>query len=147
MGSTIRRGTNFQVETTLVTEDCCNCGMTFAMPIEFKERKLKKRNIASEKTFYCPAGHAQHYLGETEETMLRRERDRLQQQVAQHDDEIDYQRRSARAYKGQATRLRRRAKAGVCPCCNRTFKQLAAHMANKHPGFTPEPPQLEVTLQ
>lgn len=24
-----------------------------------------------------------------------------------------------------------------CPCCNRTFKQLAAHMASQHPTFTP----------
>lgn len=26
--------------------------------------------------------------------------------------------------------------AGVCPCCNRTFKNLARHMAGQHPGFT-----------
>jgi hypothetical protein len=29
----------------------------------------------------------------------------------------------------------RKAKAGVCPCCNRTFKQLADHMKVKHPDF------------
>lgn len=23
----------------------------------------------------------------------------------------------------------------TCPCCKRTFKQLAAHMKNKHPEF------------
>jgi hypothetical protein len=43
---------------------------------------------------------------------------------------------SARAYKGQATRLRNRAKAGVCPCCKRTVSQLARHMASKHPDFS-----------
>lgn len=32
-------------------------------------------------------------------------------------------------------RLRKRASAGVCPCCNRTFSQLARHMQTKHPTF------------
>jgi hypothetical protein len=26
---------------------------------------------------------------------------------------------------------------GVCPCCNRTFQQLARHMKAKHPGYGP----------
>jgi hypothetical protein len=47
------------------------------------------------------------------------------------------ERRRANGYKGHATRITKRAKAGVCPCCNRTFKQLAAHMASQHPTFTP----------
>jgi hypothetical protein len=24
---------------------------------------------------------------------------------------------------------------GVCPCCNRTFQNLARHMAGKHPDY------------
>lgn len=32
-------------------------------------------------------------------------------------------------------RLKKRIKHGVCPCCRRTFKQLAAHMKTKHPTF------------
>lgn len=28
-----------------------------------------------------------------------------------------------------------RVSAGTCPCCNRSFKQLAAHMKNKHPDY------------
>lgn len=46
--------------------------------------------------------------------------------------------RSASAYKGQATRLRNRIKAGVCPRCNRTFQNLQRHMAGQHPEFKPE---------
>lgn len=37
--------------------------------------------------------------------------------------------------KGVATRLKNRAAHGVCPCCNRTFQQLARHMSAKHPDF------------
>lgn len=48
-------------------------------------------------------------------------------------DEAEAVKRSAAAYKGAATRLKNRAKAGVCPCCNRTFQNLARHMASQHP--------------
>lgn len=43
------------------------------------------------------------------------------------------------AARGQVTRLKNRAAAGVCPCCNRTFHQLVRHMAAKHPDFAAEP--------
>jgi hypothetical protein len=34
-----------------------------------------------------------------------------------------------------AKRHKTRTAAGTCPCCTRTFKQLAAHMKNKHPDY------------
>ena len=43
--------------------------------------------------------------------------------------------RSAAAYKGHLTRVKRRVGNGVCPCCNRTFKNLADHMTTKHPDY------------
>lgn len=102
---------------------------------------------------HCPFGHANYWtLGKSELEKLREEldqerrnRQRAEQRCAQKDDEIEYQRRSAIAYKGQATKLRNRAKAGVCPCCKRTVSQLAAHMATKHPEFQAEPPQPDVS--
>lgn len=120
---------------------CCRCGIRFGMTAQ-THAELKK----SSHTFSCPYGHQQHFpLGPTKEDQLRQERDLLQQRLAQKDDEIAWQRRhresaarSASAYKGQATKLRRRAKAGVCPCCNRHFEQLERHMSVKHPDFQPE---------
>jgi hypothetical protein len=92
---------------------------------------------------FCPYGHSLHYPeGENEETTLRRERDQLRQRIAQRDDEIRHQKeraetaeRSAVAYKGQVTKIKRRTLAGVCPCCTRTFQNLARHVATKHPGY------------
>lgn len=100
----------------------------------------------SSQNFHCPWGHTQHFpLGESEADKLRRENQRLTQRIAQKDDEIKWQRdhreaaeRSASAYKGQATKLRNRAKAGVCPCCNRSFENLRRHMASQHPSFQPD---------
>ena len=36
------------------------------------------------------------------------------------------------------TRVKNRVSRGVCPNCNRTFKDLARHMASKHPVGTEE---------
>lgn len=44
----------------------------------------------------------------------------------------------SRAFKGVVTKLKKRAANGVCPCCNRTFVDLARHMAGKHPTFLAE---------
>lgn len=116
--------------------ECCNCGVIFGLGPKYQERRR-----ADKARFFCPNGHGQSYQ-ESPEDALRRERDRLKQQMAEKDDAIQREReareaaeRRASAARGQVTRLRKRAAAGVCPCCNRTFSQLAAHMTKKHPGF------------
>lgn len=142
----------FTVHTELVTETCCQCGMLYAMTREFyKDRQERRRGDC---TFYCPRGHPQYYTGESEAQKLRRERDRLLQNEAYLQDQLkvarnkaDHERNRANGYKGHATRITKRAKAGVCPCCNRTFKQLAAHMASQHPTFTPLDIEQGVTVQ
>lgn len=47
MGSAYQLNLN----TTFVTQECCECHMAFAMPLDFKNRKLKDK-----KNFYCPSG-------------------------------------------------------------------------------------------
>lgn len=124
----------------LVEVVCCRCKEPFGL-LQSSYDTLQRNGA----TFHCPWGHVQHFAeGETEADKLRRERDRLKQNTAYLQDQLreareatEHQRRRANGYKGHATRITKRAKAGVCPCCNRTFKQLAAHMANKHPEFTP----------
>jgi ribosomal protein L37AE/L43A len=119
---------------------CGACGAKQAMTREAEN--IYRQNHA---TFYCVHGHQRAWnAGESEEDKLRRERDQLRQRIAYKDDMIreaeeraEHERRRANGYKGHATKITKRAKAGVCPCCNRTFKQLAQHMANKHPHFTP----------
>jgi DNA repair exonuclease SbcCD ATPase subunit len=97
--------------------------------------------------FYCPNGHAQHYTkGETETDKLRRERDRLKQEQAWYEQQLDaarsesdFRRRQLSATKGQITKMKKRAANGICPCCNRSFTNLQRHMASQHPGFISEP--------
>jgi len=120
-------------------QDCVACFVRFGVPVGFTAARRR-----DSKSFFCPNGHSMSYR-EDEADKLRRERDRLKQQLAEKDDEIASQRssreaaeRQAAARKGQITRLKNRAAAGLCPCCNRSFHNMSRHMATKHPGFIAE---------
>lgn len=118
---------------------CCNssCGISFAVPSEWQRARRRDHSW-----FYCPNGHHQHYPGESTEEKLRLERDRLAQRVAQRDDEIADQRdlragveRRLNATKGVVTRIKNRVGHGICPCCTRSFGNLAMHMKTQHPTY------------
>jgi hypothetical protein len=114
----------------LYAQECCNCHMQFAVPADFDQRR---RN--DHKTFYCPAGHPQLYTGKTEAEKLR---ERLEQAERARDAALSRANQAQleiRARKGVATKLRKKLAHGECPCCHKTFKTLAKHMANQHPDF------------
>lgn len=108
---------------------CCNCFVEFGINSEQDEAL---RN--SHKMFYCPSGHPQSYTAQSEKEALRLERDRLKQQLAQKDDAIADEQRRREAAEKKAARVEKRARAALCPCCNRSFGNLARHMATKHKG-------------
>lgn len=125
-------GHAIQQQVTLEVEYCCDCGIPFAMP-DYLQRRLRQ----SGDSFYCPKGHGQHYA--------KSEVDRLREKLAEQTRETTaaYERagqasKERDAAKRELTRMKRRAKAGVCPCCNRTFQQLARHMNAKHPDYVDE---------
>lgn len=111
---------------------CGECGIAFLMPSDFeRERHKDPKNQWS-----CPNGHVRVYR-ESEADALRRERDRLKQDAAR----LEGERLKALADRDKAQaetrRLRNRIGKGVCPCCNRSFSNVAKHMATKHPDVTP----------
>lgn len=134
MGTTVGLGAQ-----TVVLETCCACAVVFGMAPALHAQRLKDHEW-----FYCPNGHKQHYTGETDEQRRIKE---LERQVANEkaraeravsDKEwAESSLRGARIQRGKAEaakrRLEARVHAGVCPCCNRTFQQLARHMKAKHP--------------
>jgi hypothetical protein len=126
-----------QVE--LVEMMCGECEILFAVPAAWKWRRQEDG-----RTWYCPNGHPRVYR-ESENDRLKRELAEAHERAERNRRAAERARtqrgmaeRSAAAYKGQATKLRKRAAAGVCPCCHRTFQQLARHMQNKHPKFVAE---------
>jgi hypothetical protein len=45
---------------------CCECFVAFAMTTELYEKRLKDH-----KSFYCPVGHGQHFVGKSDEEQLK----------------------------------------------------------------------------
>ncbi len=132
------RGTQLQIETILIVECCCNCGMLFAMPEDVRARRINDHAL-----FYCPAGHSQSYSSKSEAEKLRDELKRAEKRAkdakADYEDEYNLRRsteRSLIATKGQLTRTKNRVANGVCPCCNRSFSNLGEHMHMEHPDYT-----------
>lgn len=124
-----------RVESLYVT-DCAGCGVVFAITSDYEQRRREDGKV-----FYCPNGH--HCLwSESEADRERKARKSAERQLewartaqlAAEDQArtAEYQRRAA---KGQLTKIRKRIANGVCPCCNRSFTPLAAHMATEHPDF------------
>lgn len=133
----------------LTTEVCCACGCLFAMPTDMQQRRVEDH-----KSFYCPNGHPQQYTGEREAQRLQRElnaaiqsRDAARSSRDYAQKEADHFRKARDGMKGQLVLTKKRISNGVCPCCNRTFKDLAQHMENKHPNYaTPScPPTIPST--
>jgi len=121
----------------LETISCCNCKVVFAMPETWLTHYRKTHDY-----FHCPAGHRQHFTGETEEERLRKQVARLQtdqEHAAARIEDLRKQRDTAKhqrdGMKGAYRKVAVRVKNGVCPCCKRTFSCLAEHMKTKHPDF------------
>lgn len=134
-------GRKFSADTTLVVVSCATCGVTYAIPESFERSAHKYHgDTANGWKICCPFGHTWWYVGETEEQRLQRIiADERQRRQATR-DLLTHEQRSHAATKGHLTRQRRRAAAGLCPCCNRSFKQLQRHMATQHPDYAETTP-------
>lgn len=134
------KATVMMIGWTLIT--CFNCGVQFCVRAEHQRELLQHK-----RTFHCPNGHPQSYT-ENEEDRLRRQVQRLQQEQARI---LDEKAEAQRAAKNALTSLKRektkhkntikRAAAGVCLECHRTFSNLANHMRHVH-GHKPKPKEV-----
>ena len=97
------------------------------------------------KTFYCPNGCSLSYHETTEQRLTaqleaaKRQRDNATAEAQRQEEMRRKEERRCAAYRGKLTSMKRRARGGACPCCNRTFTNLRRHMATKHPAFGKEP--------
>lgn len=125
------------VEYRLVAMDCGDCGVSFGLGSEFIKARRK-----DQRTFYCPNGHPRFYPEPkvSEADRLREQLSAARSLAQRERDRRDAAERSASAYKGVATRVKRRAAHGVCPApgCKRSFADVARHVAGQHPEFLAE---------
>ena len=128
---------NQHLDTKLKVIQCGTCGVWHAIPQAMFDTCYQEGGY-----WRCPNGHSRGYSEGSIRKELEKEKKRrkwAEENAQRAREEADEAERRRKAQKAATTRLRNRAKAGICPCCNRHFKQLEAHMANKHPDFTPEP--------
>lgn len=125
-------------DTRYVVWECRTCGCVSTVPEVMNEQLRAEGGYR-----HCPSGHAWGWSKETSEReQLRRERDRLKQDAARLEDENRQAWASATALRERADkaekvakRLKKRSSAGTCPCCSRTFSNMAEHMKHQHPQF------------
>ena len=115
---------------------CGACQFHFALPAGF----VKQRR-GDGKKFYCPAGCHVNWSDNTEARLKReldaetRNRQYYESRAASERAAKEHAQRSAKAYAGHLTRVKRRVANGVCPCCHRHFQGLGAHIKRQHPEF------------
>lgn len=115
---------------------CGECSIPFAIP---KDRLTDLQRTG--RSFWCPNGHKISY-SDDENTRLRAQLDQAKADAGWQrrmresaDRRADHEAARARGYKGALTKTKRRVGNGVCPCCNRSFVNLARHMAGQHPDY------------
>jgi hypothetical protein len=121
---------------TIEALTCGTCGIPFGL--EAAHHAQMQRTGAR---FYCPNGHHISYA-ENEVATLKKQLAQKNSDMAWWQERAEARfralvsaERRLRATRGVATKIKRRVGKGVCPCCNRTFRDLARHMEGQHPDF------------
>lgn len=119
--------TTIQLETTT----CPHCHRQFAM---YKHFLVAARTDGQ--GFHCPyCGIGLSWKGQSENDRLNKE---LMKERAAHDQTKAHLETQRIATEGEAAKVERlakkldRVKCGVCPKCNRQFKNLRDHMKHEH---------------
>jgi len=126
------------VEYSVIT--CCKeeCGFQFALPFCFTERLKENHN-----SFYCPKCRTgQFFPQKSDKEILESKLKRVQEERDFFMDQSSRNERRLTAHKGVITKVKKKLNSaeqrvanGVCPCCNKSFKNVRLHMRSKHPGF------------
>jgi hypothetical protein len=120
---------------------CCGkCGGVYALSQFYVEQKRQDGGY-----WNCPYCRASWGYGETEINRLKKKLEREKLNTEYHVSRADREQARAnknelrrRAAQGQVTKIKNRVGKGVCPCCKRTFVNLARHMQSKHPEYSTE---------
>jgi len=115
----------------LILVQCGTCGVKHAIPVARYDTCLEEGGY-----WHCPNGHTWGFRkGREENQRIERERDRLKQENARLIEEAEKAERAKERAKSDLRRHQKRSAAGLCPCCNRTFSNMARHMKTEHPDY------------
>ena len=111
--------------------ECYSCGVVIVIPSEMMTMLQRIH-----KSFYCINGHRQNFVDKSDYEILQGELKAVEAGKIMAERRANNYKNQVRAEKAAKTRIKNRVAAGMCPCCNRTFENLARHMNTKHPGYT-----------
>jgi hypothetical protein len=120
------------IYTTFKTTTCITCGVVIAMVEEFYNHRVNDQN-----TYYCPSGHRQNFVAETEEQKLRKQLEAQKRRTDMALAEVKQEQALRTKAEKKLKRTEKRTKSGVCPVpeCHRHFTNVERHVATKHPGY------------
>jgi hypothetical protein len=111
--------------------------MNHAVPRDLRNYQQREHdNGGRDVNIFCPLGHIHVPAGKGRADRLAAQLDAEQTRTKRLREEVQRERRSHSATKGQITKLKRRVGKGVCPCCNRHFANVERHMATQHPDYS-----------
>jgi hypothetical protein len=113
---------HLDVEFTRI--DCGKCGSTYAINESYRKYRVEHGGYWNCPYCQCSWGYGDSAL-KRKEAELAAEKKRHSATLARLNETIE-------AANKEAVRLKKRTEAGMCTCCNRTFQNLARHMATKH---------------
>lgn len=119
---------------------CSSCGIAYGLPDGYA--KVRREDG---KSWRCPNGCSQVYR-KTDADDLREQLDAARSLATRESERRRLAESQRAAARGQVTQLRRRIGNGVCPCCNRSFSDLAQHIAGQHPDFRLDVDDLDTGL-
>lgn len=123
---------NLSFTTDLTAIHCGECGGTYAIDSRYYRQRQQGGGY-----WNCP--YCQIIWGfskdASETVKLKRKLENIEA-VAERERSWrkDTERRLS-ATRGVVTRIKNRVSNGVCPCCNRHFRNLYKHMESKHPNY------------
>ena len=123
---------NISTNFILITPTCCH--VSFMMSEEVYDSRVEDH-----KTWYCPnCGRRRIYANKSEKEKLKEQLESVRTTNQFLRKQNEKERNRTRAEKAAKTRIKNRIKNGVCPCCNRFFKNLHSHIMNQHPEYSKE---------
>lgn len=115
--------------TTELVVETCWCGMPHAVPVALVNEQRRQHDDGDTVTgIYCPLGHVWVPSGEPKIKAARVRIAELEASLLATRDQLD-------TANTEMAKHRKRTANGVCPCCKRSFVQLARHMKSQHPDY------------
>lgn len=126
----ITEGQRTTVIVGLSSIECCSCNGVFAVTDNAYDHYKNTGEF-----FNCPYCKTSQHYSKPEISILKDRIKTLENTRKYYLEELAKEKKSKIAIKGHHTRLKKRIANGVCPCCNRSFKNLHLHMENQHPEY------------